>query len=94
MCGSIVIQQLEIEDDSIKWSSSWPTDLVLKQHKEAECKGNDEEEKHREELHKGVADVCEHHHIDAKHGELADEEHKINPSQEYGDCGQLPLPVL
>lgn len=70
------------------------SNLVLQEDVEGEGKSHNVQEEDREELHKGVADVSKHHNINAKSGKLPDEQHKINPCKENGNCSQLPLPVL
>ena len=61
---------------------------------ESQAKWNDEEEENDEEMWESDQDVREHDDVDAKLGELLDEQHQVDPGQEQGHCADLPLPVL
>ena len=59
--------------------------MMTKERIEGHCKRYQHDCEHQAELEERDADVPEHDDIDSKHGQSADEDHKVQPTQEDQD---------
>ena len=63
------------------------------QHKEGLSKGQNQENSHGCNPQEGLHDILKHHYIYPHRRLLTEEQNEVDPTQEYTDGSELPLPT-